>query len=110
MFEGLLFLIVAIVLNVYWESSWYDYHKWKDPEYQKRREVSGCGEISPNGFAQRCHRKYGYKYDPWYPAKHDRIVEDEYRFFGISPTEKYDVLFQNEFCTPELLDKYKDVI
>ena len=85
--------VIMILIAVYLEVT-HDARTWKSSELQeirKRSIESGMGD-SVND-APRYHRKYGYLYDPWYPALREKVKEDErnmkiYKALGYSPTEK----------------------
>lgn len=84
--------VIMILIAVYLEVT-HDARKWKNPDFQdirKRSIESGMGDSINT--APRYHRKYGYLYDPWYPALREKVKEDERRrytkYIGVSPTEE----------------------
>ena len=65
---------------------------WRNKEFQEQRRKwaeKGWGEkYGPEEVARR-HKKYGYKFDPWFPELRDKIIEAEKREWnGVSLTEK----------------------
>lgn len=69
------------MLAIQWvASSTEDDRKWKNKEYQRMRK-----EWAENHFEEydgsivpiKMHKKYGYRYDPWYPELRDKIIETE---------------------------------
>ena len=58
---------------------------WKNKEFQEARRwwaENGWGEKYGPEEVARMHKRYGYRYDPWFPELREKIIEGEKKDWG----------------------------
>ena len=84
---------IIILIIVWYMSSTDDDRRWRNKDFQRNRRVWAERGIEYSGrdLVCRMHKKYGYKFDPWYPEFREKIIETEKASNGDSITEDIEL-------------------
>lgn len=85
---GFGFMALIVVIYAVYHDANASNIAWKDGEFQRRRREAIEGGLGDIVDSAEMHRKFGYTYDPWFPALRQKAVEGEKKLHkGFSRTE-----------------------